>query len=109
MPAPPLIWFADDWGRHPSSSQHLVRHLLSRRRIHCVNTVGTRRPPLRFATLKRGGEKLRQWSHTARPIERPANLSVSSPLMWPWFTHGWDRWLNRDLLTRQLRRKITAQ
>jgi glycosyltransferase involved in cell wall biosynthesis len=106
MPAPPLIWFADDWGRHPSSSQHLARHLLPRRRIHWVNTIGTRKPRFNFATLNRGFEKLGQWSSPT--AELSANLTVSSPRMWPWFAHGWDRWLNRVLLTRHLRRLITT-
>ena len=48
IPTPPvptqLIVFADDWGRHPSSSQHLVRELLPQYPTLWVNTVGTRRP-----------------------------------------------------------------
>src|SRR5262245_41660075 len=107
MPAPSLIWFADDWGRHPSSSQHLARHLLPRRRIHWVNTIGTRKPRLNVATLSRGVEKLRHWS-SRTSVELPANLSVSSPRMWPWFTYQWDRWLNRALLSRHLRRHIAT-
>lgn len=97
----PLIWFADDWGRHPSSSQHLARQLLSRRRIHWVNTIGTRKPALNRATLQRGWEKLRSWSRNeSRPL--PDGLSVSHPKMWPWFSRRGDRWLNRVLLTAHL-------
>jgi glycosyltransferase involved in cell wall biosynthesis len=108
MSALPLIWFADDWGRHPSSSQHLARELLPRRRIHWVNTIGTRKPGLHFATLKRGFEKLRHWSGPAVSAALPANLSVSSPLMWPWFRRVWNRRLNCVLLARHLRRLITT-
>jgi glycosyltransferase involved in cell wall biosynthesis len=106
MPAAPLIWFADDWGRHPSSSQHLARHLLPRRRIHWINTIGTRKPRLSLTTLSRSLEKLRDWSSTT--TELSSNLTLSNPRMWPWFTHGWDRWLNRVLLTRHVRRLITT-
>src|SRR5207302_2031672 len=56
----PLLVFADDWGRHPSSCQHLVRHLLPRREVVWVNTI-MRPPRLDLATLRRGGEKVRQW------------------------------------------------
>ena len=41
-----LVVFADDWGRHPSSGQHLVGHLLARYPIFWINTIGTRRPKL---------------------------------------------------------------
>src|SRR5438445_764069 len=56
-----LLVFADDWGRHPSSCQHLVRQWLDRYAVTWVNTIGTRTPRLDLATLKRGGEKIVQW------------------------------------------------
>ncbi|MFL5340871.1 MAG: hypothetical protein ACJ8F7_12055 [Gemmataceae bacterium] len=105
MRAVPLLVFADDWGRHPSSAQHLVGQLLPRRRVSWVNTIGTRKPRLDLATLKRGFEKLRHWSRpTGEPL--PPNLTVLNPRMWPWFSHSWDRAVNRRLLAKQLRRAI---
>lgn len=104
----PIIWFADDWGRHPSSSQHLARELLSRRRVHWINTIGTRQPGFNFDTVQRAWEKLNHWTRSSADQTLPANLSVSNPRMWPWFSHGWDRWINRILLTRHLQRLIAA-
>ena len=101
---PPLLVFADDWGRHPSSCQHLVRHLLGRREAYWVNTIGTREPRLNVATLRRGVEKVSSWvrrpSGGSNPL--PANLRVLSPKMWPWFSRRFDQRLNRELLFRQL-------
>ena len=63
MPDPaPLLVFSDDWGRHPSSCQHLVSRLLGRRPVVWVNTIGMRPPRLNRATATRGFEKLRQWA-----------------------------------------------
>lgn len=105
--ARPLLVFADDWGRHPSSCQHLVRHLLPRHATLWVNTIGTRTPRLDWATLTRGVEKLRAWTRPARPAEPlPAQLRVASPLMWPSFRSRAGRLANRILLTRQLRRRL---
>lgn len=104
--AAPIIWFADDWGRHPSSSQHLVRNLLGRRKIYWINTIGTRKPKLNLYTFKRGLEKLRHWGGSKSKPNLPANLSVIDPRMWPWFSHARDRWFNRKLLVRQLARLI---
>jgi glycosyltransferase involved in cell wall biosynthesis len=101
--APPLLVFADDWGRHPSSCQHLVRQLLGRHAVYWVNTVGTRTPRLNVATITRGWEKLRQWGRKpAGPQSLPANLRVWNPKMWPWFSSGFHRKLNRRLLSAQL-------
>jgi hypothetical protein len=98
-----LMIFADDWGRHPSSCQHLVARLLHEYRVLWVNTIGTRRPRLSWATVCRGLEKARQWA-AERGAGDPVteNLQVFSPLMWPWLSTPRDRTLNRALLRRQL-------
>lgn len=105
-----LLVFADDWGRHPSSCQHLVRQLLDQYPVTWVNTIGTRTPSVDLATLRRASEKLVQWCSSRRKAVdgeaceslNPAGLQVLSPKMWPWFSHATDRRLNRWLLQRQL-------
>jgi glycosyltransferase involved in cell wall biosynthesis len=54
--------FADDWGRHPSSCQHLVRHLKEQSSVLWINTIGTRKPRVNKFTIRRVVEKLRNWS-----------------------------------------------
>jgi glycosyltransferase involved in cell wall biosynthesis len=100
----PLLVFSDDWGRHPSSCQHLVRRLLDRYEVYWVNTIGTRTPRLDLATVRRGLEKLRHWARPSggRRHALPAHLHVLSPKMWPWFGSSFGRGLNRRLLLRQL-------
>lgn len=100
---PALLVFADDWGRHPSSCQHLVSQLLPRYRVWWVNTIGMRRPRLDLASLNRGLEKLRAWAGRSkgdRPLSH--NPQVVSPRMWPWFGSSGGRRLNRVLLVKQL-------
>ena len=102
----PLVVFADDWGRHPSSCQHLVRHLLGSRSITWVNTIGTRPPRLDLGTARRAAGKLRGW---ASPKSRATSAAgtgpaprVISPKMWPSFASRFGRGLNRRLLARAL-------
>lgn len=116
-----LLVFSDDWGRHPSSCQHLVRNLLDRYPVLWVNTIGTRAPRLDMQTMRRVAEKMRQWGSSGltrvfrqkprrsvavipQEQETPGhtNLQVVNPKMWPWFSSERDRRLNRWLLTRQL-------
>lgn len=113
--APPLLVFADDWGRHPSSCQHLVGQLLDRHEVWWVNTIGTRRPRLDWATFSRGMEKLRHWlhpvgSHHQDDLCGPTHphLHVLNPRMWPSFGSGLERRVNRELLARQLIPRIAA-
>ncbi len=111
-----LLVFSDDWGRHPSSCQHLVRNLLDRYPVLWVNTIGTRAPHFDLQTVKRVSEKLCQWSSArlftkGKRISRASdsetavhpNLTVINPGMWPWFSSGSDRKLNRWLLSSQLK------
>jgi hypothetical protein len=131
--ARPLVVFADDWGRHPSSCQHLVRQLLGTREIVWVNTIGTRPPRLDWGTAKRVMGKLREWVLSPSPsagegrgrgdgaigsvVESAVpptltlplqgggdkNPHVVAPKMWPSFRSRFGRSLNRKLLLRSLR------
>ena len=106
---PALLVFADDWGRHPSSCQHLIGRLLPRYAATWVNTIGMRPPRLDLVTLRRGLEKLGHWTAPRRePKPLPENLSVVKPLMWPWFRRPLDRALNRRLLASQLNRRLRS-
>jgi glycosyltransferase involved in cell wall biosynthesis len=104
-----LLVFSDDWGRHPTSCQHLVRRLLPRTPAVWVNTIGMRRPKFQWYTVRRGAEKFTQWFGPKSPRESlPNNLQVVSPLIWPGFGWDWERSLNRRLLERKLRPIIDA-
>ena len=105
---PKLLIFSDDWGRHPSSCQHLTRHLLSDYRVTWVNTIGMRPPRLDWITVKRGFEKISEWTkptpaHKNPSSTLPTDLDLIDAKMWPWMTRSWDRWLNQFLLTSQLK------
>lgn len=101
----PLIVFSDDWGRHPSSCQHLIGQMLPRRRVVWVNTIGTRPPRLNWATLQRGFEKLKQWMSAGRsePADSRSGPEVLNPKMWPSFRTRFGRWLNRRWLAKAVR------
>lgn len=113
---PRLVVFGDDWGRHPSSIQHLVHRLLPSYRVDWVNTVGMRRPRLDLTTVRRGTETLLGWAGRGgaaktRPEEatRPAADAprVHAPVYWPSFHGRFERALNARLLRRALRPLLT--
>ncbi len=101
---PSLLVFADDWGRHPSSCQHLVRRLQGRWRILWVNTVGTRQVRVDGFTWRRGWEKLRSWSNGLRQVAE--TMWVLDPPMLPAAANSVLRLVNRRLVTRRIRRTL---
>ena len=110
------IVFGEDWGRHPSSTQHLVKRLAADRRVIWINSIGLRRPRLGLADLKRIVQKLRAAlfgrSGGSGPVERepvPPNLTVVAPLAVPWPGNPLAALLNRLLVGRQVRRIMAAR
>jgi len=98
-----LLVLSDDWGRHPTSCQHLVRQVLPRHRVLWTNVIGMRRPAFDMMTLRRGWDKLRQWTRPRRQaLDLPPGLEVVSPVLWPSFRSRFVRRLNRKLLCAKL-------
>lgn len=107
-----FLIFSDDWGRHPSSCQHLTRRLMQEgdHRVYWVNTIGTRPPGLNLLTLRRGFGKIRSWfggqrkanSSTGEVSRNEPTPKILHPVMYPWFRHGFDRRLNRFLMSRTI-------
>ncbi len=108
---PTLLVFSDDWGRHPSSCQHLVSQLMNRYAVVWVNTIGTRRPSIDLYSLHRAAGKLFSWMRPDSPADtreadRGPQPRVVDPLMWPSFRSRLGRRLNQSLLTRGVRRAL---
>ncbi|MDO4584332.1 MAG: glycosyltransferase [Planctomycetia bacterium] len=101
--------FSDDWGRHPSSCQHLTRFFLEKHRVLWVNTIGTRPPRLDWMTVRRGYEKITSWTRRGREqaeIPQGPQPEILHPVMWPWFRTEIDRRLNIWLLRHELRKAL---
>lgn len=95
-----LLVFADDWGRHPSSCQHLIKRLVGRYRILWVNTIGTRGLAATRFTVRRINEKLRNWSKRTRNVAE--NMWVVDVPMLPWIGNRLCRTINRRLVSGYL-------
>ena len=106
-----LIVFGEDWGSHPSSTQHLIRHLPGQRRILWVNSVGLRRPRLDMADIGRAARKLGRAVHAPRRTEAAASLPnqagvvpqrIVQPLVLPMARGRLPRALNRASLSHSV-------
>ncbi len=109
-----FVVFSDDWGRHPSSCQHLFRRVARGNRVLWVNTIGTRTPSLTPADMRRAFGKLREWVGSGGTAEsgggeEPLPVEVLRPVMTPF-----DRWkparrLNARLLVRAVAGALAAR
>ncbi|MDX2313089.1 MAG: glycosyltransferase [Gammaproteobacteria bacterium] len=101
MPAD-LVVFGEDWGAHPSSTQHLISHLKRDRRVLWVNSIGLRRPRLTFRDFGRMARKLRAMGQTTMPTAA-GEPTVINPRVLPLPGNAIARSLNRRLLGGRLR------
>jgi len=100
-----LVIFSDDWGRHPSSCQHLAARLVKRYPVLWVNTIGMRAPSLNREDIGKALRKIRSWLGPKPPDSQdaakqdhqvvvPPNMTVINPRMWPGFRTSWQKKLN---------------
>lgn len=75
----PLVVFGEDWGRHPSATQHLAGRLAADRRVLWVNSVGLRRP--RAADAGRLLAKAAALARPGRPSSQAAVTSAPETVM----------------------------
>ncbi|MBX2829912.1 MAG: hypothetical protein KTR23_01835 [Rhodospirillales bacterium] len=98
----PVIVFGEDWGRHPSSTQHLLRHIAEDRQVLWVNSVGMRRP--RLSDMSR---LVKKGMAIARPREKKDGVKcpfpVLAPAALPLPGTSVARVFNRTVLARQVR------
>ncbi|MGJ8669988.1 MAG: glycosyltransferase family protein [Oceanococcus sp.] len=102
--------FGDDWGRHPSTTQHLIRHIPKQDSIYWIGSIGMRPPQLRLSDLLRVVKKLvnlfvakgSEQHAVAADVWMPQQVKI---LLLPWHGMAPIRWLNQRLLARALRRE----
>ena len=91
----PLIVFGEDWGMHPSSTQHIIKVLGKTRTIIWLNSIGLRKPRLTFHDLFRTFKKIKSFifnQRESRSITKEGNYQfiIINPLVMPcansWFS-----------------------
>ena len=106
-----LVVFGEDWGRHPSSTQHIVSRLAQNRDVIWVNSIGLRRPRLNWSDLGRVFNKLAKMTRggngtSASQASLPERLSIIAPRAISWPGSAFVETINRRLLTGQIRAEM---
>lgn len=94
-----FIVFAEDWGSHPSSTQHLFHELAQRHEIHWVNSIGMRKPRLRLHDIKRVFDKVLQVFKPTKTqsLTTPKNMVVYKLPILPWHDNRFVRSINKRI------------
>lgn len=112
----PMVMFGEDWGRHPSSSQHLARELSKYHDITWVNSIGLRAPRFTLSDMGRAFRKLTailNFGGKKAPLEDQLSPKVDhhledwqpevvNPMAIPFHGQAWARWLNQKMISKKL-------
>ena len=111
-----ILVFGEDWGGHPSSSQHLITGLMATQQcpIHWVNSIGLRQPSCCARDAKRLINKLSHWfgrttpgSNSAGSTQQP--IKVIQPKTLPAPQSDWARAMASHFLSKQLQASTQCQ
>ncbi len=74
-----LIVFGEDFGRHPASTEHLVRRLARSRKVVWMNSLGMRRPQLTLRDAHRAASKVGQMLLGRKPADAYDTTAAATP------------------------------
>ena len=106
-----LIVFGEDWGGLPSSTQHLIGHLMKDHRVIWVNSIGMRSPRPSWHDFKRIFHKLRNMltsSRQTQPDNEPSPFIIN-PKVLPFHHCKLVRQINKRLLLKDINKAIAQQ
>lgn len=107
-----IVVFGEDWGRHPSSTQHLIKQFLPNRRVIWVDSLGLRMPKLNFADAQRVCQKARSILKRCFAPAPPETQdqggphSLIAPIAIPIPDNRFAAAANRSLVSAQIKRAM---
>lgn len=107
---PSFLVFSDDWGEHPSSCQHIFKHIAKDYPVLWVNTVGMRSPRLTWydtrKALIKGGKMLFGTKQSVNRTPKELKLRVYQPPMVPFPKLPGSRTINKNIVVTGVKRYL---
>ncbi len=104
----PLVVFGEDWGAHPSSTQHIVKELGKTRTIIWLNSIGLRKPKLNLHDCVRIFKKIKSFLFSQEKSdnitkEGSCKFIIINPLVIPCANSWLSLTLSKAILSWQLK------
>ncbi len=100
-----IVSFGEDWKRHPTCSQHIIRGLLNNNKVIWINSISFRSPKLNKSDFGRLLSKFQNWMKQPEDKKHPS-LSLYSPLVFPYYQMGICRYINGKILKKAVSSRI---
>ncbi|AIY66654.1 glycosyltransferase [Pseudoalteromonas piratica] len=98
-----FVVFAEDWGRHPSSTQHIFKVIAEQYDVTWFNSVGMRKPKFNLTDIKRVFGKLKLMLSKPSPVSMDKiPVDARNPFVLPWHDRQWVRAFNKQQIAKQI-------
>lgn len=104
-----IIIFNDDWGRFPSTLQHIARVLMKHNnKVFWVGSLGLRKPKISISDFKRAMQKILKILHKTDKVRTESEITpiLIFPFVIPVHDYKIIRWLNKILITRAVKKVL---
>lgn len=104
-----MLVFGEDWGGHPSSTQHLIRHLSHEYDVTWINSLGLRSPRFSRHDFRRLLHKAKSMSAAQNGHSDVTPFPVKTVKAVPFYGRPWWDAINRQLIRSSLRSETTTE
>lgn len=101
-----IIVFGDDWGRYPSTLQHIMKELIKYNKIIWIGSLGLRKPKFSLSDLKRIFEKLRNMFLKKEVAKKDDNIFIINPFIVPFHNLKIARFINKTSLIKKIQKAV---
>ncbi len=104
-----IIIFNDDWGRFPSTLQHIAHVLMKHNnRVFWVGSLGLRKPKISLSDFKRAAQKILKIMHKTDEAKTEFGITpiLIFPFVLPFHDYKIIRWLNKISITRAVKKVL---
>jgi glycosyltransferase involved in cell wall biosynthesis len=100
-----IIIFGDDWGRYPSTIQHVARVLMASNRLFWIGSLGLRQPQLTSGDIMRGWNKVKNMISGPRhaPHVQTDTPVMLHPFVVPMHDNRWVHRMNISSIIKSIR------
>ncbi|MFH0733585.1 MAG: glycosyltransferase [bacterium] len=101
-----FIVFGDDWGRYPTTLQHIMKRFLPNNKFIWIGSLGLRKPKLKIADIFRIIEKINKFIKKEEKNTREPNITVLHPFIFPFHNFSFFRNLNKRTLIKKIKQTL---
>ncbi len=104
-----IIIFNDDWGRFPSTLQHIARVLMKHNnRVFWIGSLGLRKPKITISDFKRAAQKFLKILYKTDKVKTECEITpiLIFPFVLPLHDYKIIRWLNQISITRAVKKEM---